>query len=192
MPLEKFQAINSLEAADYLDGLKEERPASAGIAIHMAWLEHSSSFEFFKGERLLPEMHVDMMVLYKAAAAAFESWSSAVGSRELPAARRVMNLNQVEQPLRVGSRELPTGGRVMNLKQAEQRLSSVADPEQATLAFLFLSNVIRMSIQSSYEQDLGYFLELFLRCIKQEGMIESIASGEIKRREAQLADPDYW
>jgi hypothetical protein len=169
MPLEAFQAINSLEAADYLQGLKEERAASAGIAIHMAWLEHSSSFEFFKGERLLPETPVDMLVLYKAAAAAFESWPSAVGSRELP-----------------------TGGRVMNLKQAEQRLRSVADPEQATLAFFFMSNVIRMSIQSSYEQDLGYFLELFLRCIKQEGVIERIASGEIKRREAQLADPDYW
>jgi hypothetical protein len=169
MPLEKFQATNSLEAADYLDRLKQERPASAGIAIHMAWLEHSSSFEFFKGERLLPETPVDMMVLYKAAAAAFESW-----------------------PFAVGNRELPTSGRVMNRKQAEQRLRSVADPEQATLAFLFLSNVIRMSIYSSHEQDLCYFLELFLRCIKPEGVIERIASGEIKRREAQLADPDYW
>jgi hypothetical protein len=170
MPLAKFQAINSLEGAAYLDDLKEERPASAGIAIHMAWLEHSSSFEFYKSERLLSETPVDMLLLYKAAAATFESW-----------------------PIALRSRELPTGGRVMNLEGAEQRLRSVADPLQARLAFLFMSNVIRMSNQSSFEQDLHYLLELFLRCIQQEGVIERIASGEIKRREAQmLSDPDYW
>jgi hypothetical protein len=170
MPLTKFRAINSLEGAAYLDGLEEERPASAGIAIHMAWLEHSSSFELFKGERLLPESPVDMLLLYKAAAATFESWPIALRSRELLAA-----------------------GRVMNRQEAEECLRSVTDPLQATLAFLFMSHVISMSTQSSCEQDLHYLLELFLRCIQQEGVIERIASGEIKRKEAQmLADPDYW
>jgi hypothetical protein len=169
MALEKFQALNSLEGAAYLDGLHEERPASAGIAIHIAWLEHSSSLESFKGERLLPETPVDMLLLYKAAAATFESWPPAPGGGELP-----------------------TGGRVVNLAQVEQRLRSLADPREAALASLFLSNVIRMSAQSGCEQDLGYFLELFLRCVRQEGVIERIAGGEIKRREDQLADPDYW
>src|SRR5262249_42794572 len=120
MSLLKFQAINPLEGAAYLDSLEGERPASAGIAIHMAWLEHSSSFEFYKTERLLPETPVDMVVLYKAAAATFERWPPAPGSLELP-----------------------TGGRVMNLEQAEQRLRSLLDPQVATLAFLFVSNVIR-------------------------------------------------
>jgi len=169
MPLPTIHAINSLEGAAYLDAVEGERAASAGIAIHMALLEHSSSFEFFKTERLLPETPVDMLLLYKAAVATFEQWPPALGSGELP-----------------------TGGRVMNLKKAEQRLRSVSDPQPATLASLFLSNVIRMSSETTCEQDLGYLLELFLRCIQREGVIERIASGEIKRREVQLADPDYW
>jgi len=169
MPLPNFQAINSLEGVDYLDGLEVERSASAGIAIHIAWLEHSSSAECFKSERLLPETPVDMLLLYKAMAATFEQW-----------------------PPTRASAELPSGGRVMNRKQAEQRLRALSDPRQATLAFLFLSNVIRMSSETSCEQDLDYFLELFLRCIQPEGVIERIASGEIKRRAEQLADPDYW
>ncbi len=170
MPTATFQAIRSLEGAAYLGDIEEERAASAGIAIHMAWLEHSSSFEFFKGERLLPETPVDMLLLYKAAAATFESW-----------------------PIALGSRELPAGGRVMNLGEAERRLRSVADPLQAALAFLFMSNVIRMSSQSSGDQDVHYLLELFLRCIQKDEVIERIASGEIKRKEIQLlADPDYW
>jgi hypothetical protein len=169
MPLPKFQAINSVEGAAYLDSLEGERPASAGIAIHMAWLEHSSSFELYKTERLLPDTPVDMLLLYKAMATTFEQWPPALGSGEFPA-----------------------GGRVMNLNQAKQRLRSLSDPQQAILATLFMTNVIRLSTETSCEQDLSYLLELFLRCIQQEGMIERIASGEIKRRETQLANPDYW
>jgi hypothetical protein len=135
----------------------------------MAWLEHSSSFEFYQTERLFPETPVDMLLLYKSAAATFEHW-----------------------PPSLGSRDLPTGGRVMNLKRAEQRLRSLSDPLQETLAFLFVSNSIRLSTDTSCEQDLSYLLELFLRCIQQEGVIERIARGEIKRREAQLANPDCW
>ena len=167
--LAKFQAIPSEEGAAYREGLKEERPASAGIAIHMAWLEHSSSFEFFKDQRLLPETPVDMLLLYKATAATFESW-----------------------PIALAKCELATGGRLMNRERAEQRLRSVSDPRQASLAFDFVSNVIAISSESSYAQDLHYFLELFLRCIQHEGVIERIAGGDIKKREAQLADPDYW
>ena len=89
MPLAKFQAMNSLEGAAYLDGLNDERPASAGIAIHMAWLERSSSFEFFKGERLLPETPVDMLLLYKAAAATFEAW---------PPSSKVVNFPPTGEP----------------------------------------------------------------------------------------------
>ena len=92
MPLPKFQAINSLEGAAYLDNLESERPASAGIAIHMAWLEHSCSFEFYQTERLLPETPVDMLLLYKAAATTFEHWPPSLGIRELPTGGRVMNL----------------------------------------------------------------------------------------------------
>lgn len=169
MPLSMFQAVHSLEGAAYLDHLEDQRLASAGIAIHMAWLEHSSSLEFYKAKRLLPDTPVDMLLLYQAAAATFEAW-----------------------PPTLAPRELPPGGQVMNRQQAEQRLGSLSDPQQATLAVLFLGNVIRLSTNSTCEQDLSYLLELFLRCIQQEGVVDRIVHGDIKRREDQLADPDYW
>jgi hypothetical protein len=169
MPLSAFQAVNVIEGSDYFDSLEDERQASAAIAIHMAWLQHSSSMEFFKTERLLPDSPVDMLLLYKATVETFAQW-----------------------PPPPPDRELPSGGRVINLAQAEQRLRSLSDPRQAALASLFVSNVIRLSATSSVEQDVNYCLELFLRCIQQDGVIDRIASGAIKRHSDLLADPDYW
>lgn len=169
MPLPTFQAINSLEGAAYLDNIQGDRAASAGIAIHMAWLEHSSSFEFYKSERLLPDTPVDMLLLYKAMAATFEHWPPAVeGCKHT------------------------SGGQVMNCRKAEELMQSLSDPKHTILATLFVSNVIRFSTETLCEQDLSYLLNLFLRCIQQDGMIERIVSGEIKKMESQLADPDYW
>ncbi|MCI0642306.1 MAG: hypothetical protein L0Y72_14750 [Gemmataceae bacterium] len=153
-----------------MNEIKEDRPASAAIAIHTAWFNHSSSFECFKEPRLLPDTPVDMLLLFKVAAATFEQW-----------------------PPQPPNRRLPEGGNVTNLDSARNRLQSMPDSLNTTLAWHFLRNVIQLSKQSSCPQDLEYFLELFLRGIAKDGVIDAIASGAISAQQKERAgDLDWW
>jgi hypothetical protein len=136
--------------------------------IHAAWLGHSSSLG--RLEHFEPFTPLDMLILYQAAAATFRDWTPGVSCRE----------------------ELAPGGRVINREQAERKLQSIADPEVALLATRFANQVIARSETSASEQDLTYFVELFLRSMQDKQVIDGIVSGSISRHSKQLADVDYW
>jgi hypothetical protein len=163
-----MNVLNGSKSSEYFDSLVDEREDSAVSVIHGAWLEHTSTLG--RLEHLEPMAPLDMLILYQAAAATFKDWAPEADIR---------------------GRLLP-GGRVINREHAWQHLQSVQDPERAALATKFANQVIALSAQSATEQDLLYYVELFLRSIADKRVIERILSGEISRNDNRLSDPDYW
>ena len=163
-----MHVLNAEKSSEYFDSLVDDRDDSAVSVIHGAWLEHSSSLG--RLEHLEPTSPLDMLVLYQAAAATFRDWSPGVSPRE----------------------ELSRGGRIINREQAEAKLGSLADPQLAALASRFVNRVIALSEAAAIPQDLAYYLELFLRSVHDQRVIEGIVSGSVSRHSKQLADPDFW
>jgi hypothetical protein len=163
-----MQLLNSEKASDYIDAVQGERPRSAVLALHLTWLDHSSSR--CRLQRIEPAAPLDLLTLYQAAAATFEDWP----------------------PPPPPSLELPPGGRVINRQQASQRIHSVADEETRRLARLFAGHVVALSSSATSAQDLDYAVELFLKCIEEKEVVAHIVSGAISRNSAQLVDPDLW
>src|SRR5438132_305052 len=163
-----MHVLNAGESSEYWDSLVDERAESAVSVIHGAWQEHSSSLG--RLERLEPASPLDMLVLYQAAAATFRDWTPGVSQHEA----------------------LSQGGRVINREPAEQRLLILADPELSALAIRFANRVIGFSEAAAAAQDLNYYVELFLRSVQDNRVIEGIVSGSISRHSKQLADPDFW
>jgi hypothetical protein len=163
-----MHVLNADKSSAYFDSLVDEREDSAVSVIHWAWLEHSSTLG--RLEHLEPTSPLDMLVLYQAAAATFRDWTPGMSHPE----------------------ELSQEGRLINREQAEQRLRSIADPKLAALATRFANRVIALSDAAAVEQDLNYYVELFLRAVQDQRVIDEIVSGSISRHSKQLSDPDYW
>lgn len=162
-----MEVLRSVEASAYLDGLRDDRERSAVLAIHLTWLDNCSSLA--TNPRVVSQTPIDMLLLYQAAAFAF----------------RV--------PLAGDAGLLVSGGKgnVVNRDEAVQRLDAVANSEKTQYARRFLGEVIQLSDEASCEQDLLFFLNLFLLCLDR-CTIESITSGEISKGSRQLSDPDFW
>jgi len=159
---------NPGKSRDYFDSLVDEREESAVRVIHGAWVEHTAPQG--RLEHLEPMSPLDMLVLYQAAAATFRDWAPVTSYPE----------------------QLSQGGHVSNREEARQRLSSIGDPELAALATRFANRVMAYSDQAVDEQDLNYYVELFLRSLEDKRVIDGIVSGSISRRAKQLSDPDFW
>jgi hypothetical protein len=163
-----MHVLNAEKSSAFFNSLVDEREESAVSVIHGAWLEHSSSLG--RLEHLEPMSPLDMLLLYQVAAATFRDWT----------------------PGRPYQEALSPGGQVINREQAKQRLLSVADAELAALATRFANRVIALSNAAPAEQDLNYYVELFLRAVQDRRVIEGIMSGAISRHSKQLSDPDFW
>ncbi len=159
---------NVIRSREYFDSLVDEHDDSAVNVIHAAWVEHTAPLG--RLEHLEPTSPLDMLILYQSAAATFRDWTPGESCRE----------------------KLAPGGRVINREQAERKLLSIADPEVAALATRFANQVIARSETSASEQDLTYFVELFLRSMQDKRVIDRIVSGSISRHTKQLEDVDYW
>jgi hypothetical protein len=162
-----MQLLNPEKASQYIDTVQGERQRSAVLAIHLTWLDHSSGLG--RGERIEPKAPLDLLVLYQATAATFQTW-----------------------PLPISTEGLPPDGRVINRQQVADRLSSLTDEEVRRLATAFACQVVALSSSASGEQDLAYCVELFLRCISDKRVIGNIVSGAISRNADRLSDPDNW
>jgi hypothetical protein len=160
--------LNAGKSSEYFDSLVDEREDSAVSVIHGAWLEHKAP----RGrlEHLEPMSPLDMLVLYQAAAATFRDWVPGACHHE----------------------EISDTGRVINRQLAQQKLLSVADPELAALATRFANHVIARADSAAAEQDLSYYVELFLRAVQDKRVIDGIMSGAISRDSKQVTDPDSW
>jgi hypothetical protein len=159
---------NPTKSREYFDSLVDEREDSAVRVIHGAWLEHKAPLG--RLEHLEPASPLDMLVLYQAAAATFRDW--------VPGARHLEELSET--------------GRVMNRQQAKHKLLSITDPELAALATRFANQVSALAGKAAAEQDLHYYVELFLRAVDDKRVIDGIMSGAISRHSKQLCDPDFW
>jgi hypothetical protein len=160
--------LNAGRSSEYFDSLVDEREKGAVSVIHGAWVEHSSSLGTL--EHLEPISPLDMLVLYQAAAATFRNWSPTQSPAEVFC-----------QP-----------GRVINWEQAREKLLSVQEKELAALATRFANRVISISEHAAAEQDLNYYVELFLHALQDNCVIDGILNGSISRHSRQLTDPDYW
>ena len=167
--LQEALEMNRVEAkaSHYIDTLRGERQRSAVLAIHVTWLDHSSSLA--RAGKIEPQTPLDLLLLYEAAAATFQ-----------------------DGPAPTPPEGLPVGGRVINRRQAAERLSSVADEEIRLYATIFASRVIALSSAAAGEQDLDHYLELFLTCIRDKAVIGAIRNGAISVNSDRLSDPDYW
>jgi hypothetical protein len=163
-----MQAINDHKAVQFLESLREERPRSAVLAIHTAWLRNSPGVG--GSAPLDTSAPLDMEILYRAAAATFQDWPPPVPQ----------------------SRVLPPGGRILNREEASERLHSLTDEETRLLASLFARHVITLSSTATADQDLRYYVDLFLQCISDKKVIDNIVSGAISRHSDDLSDPDFW
>jgi hypothetical protein len=163
-----MQLLNPDKASHYMDTIRDQRQRSAVLAIHLTWLDHSSPH--CCGERIEPKTPLDMLILYQAAAATFQDWP----------------------PLMPPSTEQAPGSRIINQQQATERLLSVEDEEIRLLANIFAHHVIALSSTATNEQDLDYYVQLFLKCIQDKRVIDNIASGAISEHSAQLSDSDLW
>jgi hypothetical protein len=163
-----MQAINDNKAVQFLQSLDQERPRSAVIAIHVTWLRNSPGV--CVSSPVDTDAPVDVEILYKAVAATFQDWPPAVSQ----------------------STALPPGGRVLNREKAVERLRSLADEETHLLASIFAGHVVTLSSAATADQDLAYYVELFLECIGDKKVIGNIVSGAISRHSDQLSDPDLW
>lgn len=163
-----MQAINDNKAIQFLESLQDERRRSAVIAIHVAWLRNSPGVAV--AAPLDSDGPLDMEILYKAAAATFQDWPS-----------------PLTQDIAV-----PEGGRILNREKAIERLQSLSDELTRRLASTFACHVVALSSTAAAEQDLNYYVELFLNCMSDKRVIDNIVSGAISRHSDQLSDPDYW
>jgi hypothetical protein len=163
-----MHVLNAARSSEYFDSMKDEREESAVRVIHWAWLEHSSTLA--RLEHLEPTSPLDMLVLYQAAAATFRDWTPGMSHPE----------------------ELSNEGQIINREQAAQRIRSIEDPKLAALATRFANRVIALSDAAAAEQDLNYYVELFLRAVQYPQVIEGIVDGSISRDSRDLSDPDYW
>jgi hypothetical protein len=163
-----IQLLNPDKASHYMDMLQGQRQRSAVLAIHLTWLDHSSPR--CRGECIEPKTPLDLLILYQAAAATFQDWP----------------------PHMSRNTEQTSSGRVINQQQATERLLSVADEEIRLLASIFAHHVIALSSTAASEQDLNYYVQLFLECISDKSVIRNIASGAISEHSTQLSDPDLW
>jgi hypothetical protein len=162
-----MRLLNPDKAAEFMDSVQGMRQRSAVLAIHLTWLDHSSPLA--REKRIDPKTPLDLTILYAAAAATFQDW-----------------------PPPTPPEELGPVGRVMNHERAAQRLASLPDDETRLLATAFACHVIRLSAAAETEQDLDYYLQLFMKCIGNATMIENIMSGAVSRNSEDLADPDLW
>lgn len=162
-----MEVLRVSDASAYLDGLRDDRERSAVLAIHLTWLDNCSSLA--TNPRVVSQTPIDMLLLYQAAAFAF----------------RV--------PLAGDAGLLVSGGKgnVVNRDEAVQRLAIVANSQKAQYARRFLGEVIKLSDGASCEQDLLFFLTLYLLCLDQY-TIDSIISGKVSKASRLLADPDCW
>lgn len=163
-----MQLLNPDKASHYLDTVQGQRQRSAVLAIHLTWLDHSSPR--CRGECIEPETPLDLLILYQAAATTFRDWP----------------------PVMPPHAEHAPGSHVINQQRATERLLSVADGEIRLLASTFAHHVIALSSTTAREQDLDYYVRLFLKCISDKSVIRNIASGSISEHSAQLSDPDLW
>lgn len=163
-----IQLLNPDKASHYMDTVQGQRQRSAVLAIHLAWLDHSSPG--CRGVCIEPEAPLDLLILYQAAAATFQDWPPHMPPKAVQA----------------------PGGRLINQQQATERLLSVADEEIRLLANIFARHVVELSSTATNEQDLDYYVQLFLKCICDKSVIRNIASGAISEHSAQLSDPDLW
>ncbi len=142
--------------------------ASAVLAIHLTWLDHSSPR--CRSDCIEPKTPLDLLILYQAAAATFHEWPP-------------------HMPPKVDQR---SDGQVINQKRAAERLLSVTDEDIRLLASIFAHHVITLSSTATSEQDLDYYIQLFLKCMSDKRVIDNIASGAISEHSARLSDPDLW
>jgi hypothetical protein len=163
-----MQLLNPDKASYYMDTVQDQRQRSAVLAIHLTWLDHASPR--CQGECIEPEAPLDLLILYQAAAATFRDWP----------------------PLMPPNAENAPGSLVINQQQATKRLLSVADEEIRLLASIFARHVIALSSTAASEQDLDYYVQLFLKCTRDKSVIHNIASGAISEHSTQLSDPDLW
>jgi hypothetical protein len=163
-----MHVLNAAKSSAYFDSRQDAREDSAVRVLHWAWLEHSSTFG--RLEHLEPASPLDMLVLYQAAAATFRDWIPGVSPRE----------------------EFVPDGHVLNSEQAHQHLQAIADPELAALAIRFANRVIALSEAAAAEQDLAYYVELFLRGVEDPQVREAISNGSISRDSKELTDLDLW
>lgn len=163
-----MRVVNADAASDYLDSLTDERERSAAMAIHLTWLDHSSTL--CRGKRLEPCADLDMLILYKAAVATFQEWP--------PTPPDEWNFAQSDY--------------VLNGDKAQKRLSFVRDEGIAALATRFAQEVEALSAEMDTKQDLDYYVNLFLRRVTQEQAVENIVLGALSRHSDALDDPDLW
>ena len=160
--------LNARESSDFFDSLIDDREHSAVIAIHNAWLEHSSAFR--RSETLNPDSPLDMLVLYKSAAATFSADVTDTHCRKT----------------------LADGGRVLNRSQEQTTLEAITDPEVLRLSLRFGNEVIALSETSAQYQDLEYYVDLFAMSMQDKRTINSILSGAMSRYSRRLSDPNTW
>ncbi len=163
-----MQLLNPDKASQYMDTVQDKRQRSAILAVHLAWLDHSSPS--CRGKCIEPNTPLDLLILYQAAAATFQNWPPHLPPKA----------------------EQAPSDRVINQQQATERLLSVADKETRLLADVFAHHVIALSSTASNKQDLDYYVQLFLKCIRDKRVIDNIAGGAISEHSAQLSDPDLW
>jgi hypothetical protein len=163
-----IQSLNSDKASHYMDAVEDQRQRSAVLAIHSVWLDHSSSA--CRREWIKPTTPLDLLILYQAAAATFQDWPPHMPSET----------------------EHASSSHVINYQQANARILSVTDEETRLLASIFAHHVIALSSTTASEQDLDYYVRLFLKCVCDKRVIRNIANGAISEHSAQLCDPDLW
>jgi hypothetical protein len=162
-----MHVLNAGKSSEYFDSLVNEREDGAVSVIHGAWLEHSSSVG--RSEHLEPASPLDMLVLYRAAAATFRDWTPGIPHEELA-----------------------QGEHVLNRERVEERLLSITDPQLAALTTRFANRVMVLSSNAAAAQDLAYYVELFLRSLEDKRVIVGILNGSISRHSRELGDPDLW
>ena len=162
-----MEVLRASEASAYLDGIRDDVERSAVLAIHLTWLDNCSSLA--KTDRLAPDTPIDMLLMYRAAANTFREPLAGVSGHSL----------------------VSDSGKVVNRDEATQRLASVTNTQKAQYSQRFLGEIIKLSNEASCEQDLLFFLKLYLLCLDR-CTIDSITSGEISKASRLLADPDFW
>lgn len=158
--------VNIQEAYDYSDGLTDDRERSAAIVIHISYMERCTSRA--GAARMAAETPLDLLLLYRAAVAAF-----------------------LDSPIGEAGGPLAAAGRVVNRDAAQRRLATISDPRLLHRAGRLVDAVITQSRDSPCEQDLFFILDLFLATFVGP-TFDAVESGEAGRASRQLKDPDYW
>lgn len=161
---------NQRLAWQYLENLRDDRELSAALAIHFAWMRHSSPFA--RAEFLQPIGPVDLLVLYRAMVATFNDFPS-------------------EPP------PIPMEGNVFNRDIAEIKLRQVQNEQIVRLALCFLGYLSSLSERASEPQDLEYALDIFLRAVQSESVVEGIVTGALSQAEQKpinllAMQLDFW